>query len=88
MLPGEPALGARLAAAGFDGSPYGENVGCSWGGMATRDMVIAVHRAMQAEKASGGGHWRNIKERGFHAWASAWPRSTAWTSIVYDFYGE
>jgi hypothetical protein len=87
-LPGKPVLGARLAAAGFEGTPYGENVGCSWGGMATRDMVVAVHRAMQAEKAGRGGHWRNMKERGFHSVGIGVATLEGMTSIVFDFYGE
>lgn len=88
VLPGKPALGARLAAAGFEGTPYGENVGCSWGGMATRDVVVAVHRAMQAEKASRGGHWRNMKERGFRSVGIGVATLEGWTSIVFDFYSQ
>lgn len=86
-LPGKPALGTRLSTAGFDGTPYGENVGCSWGGMATRDMVIATHRAMQAEKATRGGHWRNIKERSYRQVGIGVATLDGMTTIVYDFYG-
>jgi hypothetical protein len=87
VLPGKPVLATRLATAGFGGTPYGENVGCSWGGMATRDMVIATHRAMQAEKATHGGHWRNIKERSYRQVGIGVASLDGMTTIVYDFYG-
>lgn len=87
VLPGKPVLATRLATAGFSGTPYGENVGCSWGSMATRDMVVATHRAMQAEKATRGGHWRNIKERSYRQVGIGVATVDGMTTIVYDFYG-
>jgi hypothetical protein len=87
-LPGEPALGERLASAGFQGSAYGENVGCGWGGMSAGDIVVAVHRAMQAEKASRGGHWQNMKERTFRRIGIGVATLDDRVTIVFDFYRE
>jgi hypothetical protein len=87
-LPGEPALGERLASAGFQGSAYGENVGCGWGGMTAAEIVVAVHRAMQAEKASQGGHWQNMKQRTFRRVGIGVATLDDRVTIVFDFYRE
>jgi len=87
VIPGQPDLGVRLAAAGFDFSTYGENVGCTQGRLSPRATVIWVHRAMQGEQSSGGGHWRNIKQPGFRGVGIGVATLDGRTTVVYDFYG-
>ena len=53
--PGRPA-----AQGGLHPSWWGENVGCN-NYASVYDAVLQSHRSMQAEKGSGGGHWKNIK---------------------------
>ena len=60
---GDP--GARLAAAGFHPRTWGENIGCFNGITNVKAAVLAVHRMMQAEKSTNGGHWKNIKNPAF-----------------------
>ena len=56
---GDP--GARLRAAGYTSWRWGENIGCRNGDANAFRAVLWSHRAFQAEKSSGGGHWKNIK---------------------------
>jgi hypothetical protein len=77
----------RFTDAGYTASPIAENIGCATG-MAPRDMVIATHRGMQAEKSYDGGHWRNMKMKGIRSVGIAVSRSGDRTRVVYDFYAE
>jgi hypothetical protein len=86
-IPGQPDLQVRLAAAGFLGASFGENVGCWWSDMPPRDVVIAVHRLMQAEKAYDGGHWRNMKNPGYRSVGIGVATAAGRTTVVFDFYG-
>lgn len=88
VLPGRPELGFRFSAAGFAGPTFGENVGCSWGGMSPLDMVIRTHRSMQAEKRTRGWHWRNLKDRAYRSVGIGVASIDGRTIIVYDFYGR
>ena len=87
VIPGQPDLQVRLASAGFQGASFGENVGCWWSDMPPRDVVIAVHRLMQAEKAYDGGHWRNMKNPGYQSVGIGVATVAGRTTIVFDFYG-
>ena len=80
---GDP--GVRLRRAGYHPSWWGENVGCN--NYATvYDAVLQSHRAMQAEKSSGGGHWKNIKNAAYkYAGVGIW-RYHGRTRVVTDFY--
>jgi hypothetical protein len=86
-IPGQPDLQVRLASAGFLDASFGENVGCWWSDMPPRDVVIAVHRLMQAEKAYDGGHWRNIKNPGYRSVGIGVATAAGRTTVVFDFYG-
>jgi hypothetical protein len=88
VLPGEPLLGQRLATAGYRDYFYGENVGCSWGGRTPKQAVLASHRAMQAEKSYKGGHWLNMKEKGFKSVGIGVASGNGRTTVVYDFYAK
>lgn len=52
--------GYRLRRAGFSGYNWGENIGCR-NGSSVRASILASHLYFQSEKATNGGHWRNIK---------------------------
>ena len=56
---GDP--GARLRAAGYTSYKWGENIGCRDGYYNAKTAVLLSHRQFQAEKSTGGGHWKNIK---------------------------
>ena len=88
VIPGKPILDARFSSAGFRYSYVGENVGCSWGGASPEEMVLRAHRSMQAEKGTGGWHWRNMKNRGFKGVGIGVATLGSMTTIVYDFYGR
>jgi hypothetical protein len=88
VLPGEPDLGQRLASQGYKHNVYGENVGCGWGGGSPRQVVLATHRAMQAEKSYRGGHWRNMKMKGYKSVGIGVATNDGRTTVVYDFYGK
>lgn len=87
VIPGQPDLQVRLASAGFLGASFGENVGCWWSDMPPSDVVIAVHRLMQAEKAYDGGHWRNMKNPGYRSVGIGVATAAGRTTVVFDFYG-
>jgi hypothetical protein len=87
-IDGLPEVGHRFAQAGFSYQYFGENIGCAWGGMSVRDMVVRSHVAMQAEKRTGGGHWRNMKNRGYRSVGIGVATLDGWATIVYDFYGR
>jgi hypothetical protein len=88
ILPGEPALGERFGLAGYHYLSYSENVGCGWGGGTPKQVVLSTHRLMQAEKASGGGHWLNMKSSAYKSVGIGVATRDGRTSVVYDFYGK
>jgi len=81
---GDP--GARLRAAGYTSYRWGENIGCRDGYATAKQAVLESHLKYQAEKSSGGGHWRNIKNAVFK-WVGigVW-RDHGRTRLVTDFY--
>jgi len=82
---GDP--GARLRAAGFTGWTWGENIGCSWGTTNVKAAVLASHLAMQREKSTNGGHWKNIKNPAFHLIGIGIWRYGTQVRVVNDFFG-
>jgi uncharacterized protein YkwD len=88
VLPGEPELGQRMGIKGFGMAAYGENVGCGWGGGSPRQVVLSTHRAMQAEKSYGGGHWQNMKYAAYKSVGIGVANHAGRTTVVYDFYGK
>ena len=80
---GDP--GARLRNAGYRGYTWGENIGC-WDLTSAYKSVLASHRAFQAEKSSGGGHWKNIKNPRFrYVGIGVW-KANGHVRLVTDFY--
>jgi hypothetical protein len=80
---GDP--GARLRRAGYTGYRWGENIGCYDLANAYKS-VLASHRAFQAEKSTGGGHWKNIKNSGYrYVGIGVW-KANGHTRLVTDFY--
>ena len=81
---GDP--GYRLRRAGFYHYTWGENIGCRDGYSSAKAAVLASHRAFQAEKATNGGHWRNIKNPKYiYLGVGVWRYGTR-TRLVNDFY--
>jgi len=87
-IPGKPTLTARLRSRGFRAGAYGENVGCGWGSGDTRAIVLATHRAMQAEKKANGGHWRNIKNPTYKSVGIGVAKGNGRVMVVWDFYSK
>jgi hypothetical protein len=82
---GDP--GYRLRRIGLYHSTWGENIGCRDGYSTAKAAVLASHLAMQAERSTNGGHWKNLKNRnyiwvGIGVWRYSWR-----TRLVTDFYG-
>jgi hypothetical protein len=88
VIAGKPELGTRLARKGFPYRYYGENVGCGWGHGSPHDVVLATHLAMQAEKPTRGGHWKNMKDSGYRSVGIGVATRDGTTMVVYDFYGR
>ena len=84
FLDGDP--GFRLRRAGYDGWNWGENIGCRDGYSTSKTAVLASHLYYQSEKASNGGHWKNIKNANY-VWVGigVW-RYGSRTRLVTDFY--
>ncbi len=80
---GDP--GARLRRAGYTGSAWGENVGCN-NYSRVYAAVLMSHRQMQAEKGTGGGHWKNIKNSAYKVVGIGIWRDHGRTRVVTDFY--
>jgi uncharacterized protein YkwD len=80
---GDP--GARMGAAGFNGHAWGENIGC-WDLPGAYKSVLNSHLAMQAEKASNGGHWRNMKNAVYRLVGIGVWRANGHTRVVTDFF--
>mgnify|MGYP001811681558 CR=1 FL=1 len=87
-IPGKPSLARRLRNAGLRAGTFGENVGCGWGSGDTRAIVVATHRAMQAEKKANGGHWRNIKNPAYTSVGIGVARGNGRVMVVWDFYSK
>lgn len=81
---GSTAL-ARIHAAGFKGTTWGESIGCG-GGWTTREMIISTHRGYQAEKGTPGWHWRNLKNPQFDRVGIGVRKIDGQDRIVYDFW--
>jgi hypothetical protein len=78
-------LTTRLAAAGFNGTAWGENLACR-SGMSVRGTIIWAHRVFQAEKSYNGPHWKNIKSRNFtYIGIGIWNEAGR-VRLVTDFY--
>lgn len=80
---GDPS--ARLRAAGYKGYRWGENIGC-YSGTGAYKSVLASHRAFQREKSTGGGHWKNIKNRNYKMVGIGVWKSNGRVRLVTDFY--
>lgn len=78
--------GYRLRRAGYYHYTWGENIGCRDGYSSAKAGVLASHRYFQAEKATNGGHWRNIKNPKYiYLGIGVW-RYGSRTRLVNDFY--
>lgn len=85
FLDGDP--GDRLRRAGYRSWRWGENIGCRDGYSSAQKAVLASHLAFQKEKASNGGHWRNIKNARYsYVGIGVWKYGSR-TRLVTDFYG-
>ena len=81
---GDPA--ARLRAAGYTSGTWGENIGCRNGVSNAHRAVLWSHLSFQAEKSSGGGHWKNIKNARFkYIGIGVW-KAYSRVRLVTDFY--
>jgi hypothetical protein len=87
VIPGQPVLQVRLASAGYVDASFAENVGCWWSDKPPQDVVITVHRMMQAEKAYDGWHWRNMKNPRYRSVGIGVATVAGRTTVVFDFYG-
>jgi len=78
--------GYRLRRAGYLSWNWGENIGCRDGYSTSKTAVLASHLYFQSEKATNGGHWKNIKN-GNYVWVGigVW-RYGSRTRLVTDFY--
>jgi uncharacterized protein YkwD len=81
---GDPA--ARLRAAGYTSGTWGENIGCRNGSSTAHYAVLQSHLRFQAEKSTGGGHWKNIKNANYRSVGIGVWRSSGRTRLVVDFY--
>jgi hypothetical protein len=82
---GDP--GYRLRKAGYYRYTWGENIGCRDGYATAKAAVLASHLRFQAEKSTGGGHWKNIKNPKFKTVGIGIWRYGTRTRLVTDFYG-
>jgi hypothetical protein len=81
---GDP--GYRLRRAGYRNYTWGENIGCRSGYTNIYKAVLASHLNMQAEKSTGGGHWKNIKNSRYnYVGIGVWVYNGR-TRVVSDFY--
>jgi hypothetical protein len=88
VIAGQPTLAQRMRSKGFRYWYYGENVGCGWSTGDAKAVVLATHRMMQAEKKYRGGHWKNIKNRGFKSVGIGVATGNGRVMVVWDFYGK
>ncbi|HUP54639.1 MAG TPA: CAP domain-containing protein [Methylomirabilota bacterium] len=82
---GDP--GYRLRRVGYTRYTWGENIGCRDGYASAKAAVLASHLYFQAEKSSGGGHWKNIKNARYRSLGVGIWRYGTRTRLVTDFYG-
>ena len=77
----------RLRRAGLYDWTWGENIGCRYGYSTAKAAILASHLAMQSEKSTNGGHWKNLKNPRF-TWIGVgiWGYSSR-MRLVTDFYG-
>lgn len=75
----------RLRRAGYTGYTWGENIGCRDGYASAKAAVLASHLRFQAEKSTGGGHWKNIKNPRYTYIAIGVWRTGGRTRLVTDF---
>jgi uncharacterized protein YkwD len=87
-IPGRPVLAQRMRSSGFRAWAYGENVGCGWGNADAASVVLATHRAMQAEQRVDGGHWQNIKNPIYKSVGIGVATGNGRVMVVWDFYGQ
>jgi uncharacterized protein YkwD len=81
---GDP--GARLRAAGYTSGTWGENIGCGNGVSNAHRAVLLSHLRFQAEKSTGGGHWKNIKNARYkYIGIGVW-KGYSRVRLVTDFY--
>lgn len=79
-------VSGRLQAAGYTSYVWGENIGCRDGYSSAKKAVLLSHRQFQAEKSTGGGHWKNIKNPRFkYIGIGVWKYSGR-VRLVNDFY--
>jgi len=83
---GDPGL--RLRRAGYRSWRWGENIGCGDGYRSAYRSVLASHLLFQAEKGTGGGHWKNIKNAAFRAIGIGVWKANGHTRLVTDFYAS
>ncbi len=77
----------RFASAGLKHSVNGENVGCA--SYRPQKTVTFIVRWWQREKAYGGWHWRQLKDKRFKSMGVAVARRGAGkTQLVINFYGK
>ena len=81
---GDP--GGRLRRAGYYGYTWGENIGCRWGYTTVRAAVLASHLVFQAERATNGSHWQNIKNSRFTTVGIGIWKYGSQVRLVTDFY--
>ena len=79
--------GDRLRRAGYYRYIWAENIGCRDGYVSAKAAVLASHLKFQAEKSTGGGHWKNIKNAKFKTLGIGVWRYGTRTRLVTDFYG-
>ena len=81
---GDP--GGRLRRAGYYGYTWGENIGCRWGYTTVRAAILASHLVFQAERATNGSHWQNIKNSRFTTVGIGIWKYGSQVRLVTDFY--
>ena len=74
----------RLRRAGYTGSNWGENIGCRGGNPYA--AVLATHLFYQSERATNGGHYRNLMDPGFTRVGIGVWHSGGNGRLVIDFY--
>jgi hypothetical protein len=84
FLKGDP--GDRLRRAGYNAYNWGENIGCRNGYSYAKPAILASHLFYQAEKSSGGGHWRNIKNPKYEWIGIGIWKASGRVRLVTDFY--
>ena len=75
----------RMRAAGYSSvRNWGENIGCRSASYA-KTAVLGSHLFFQAEKSTGGGHWKNMKNSAFHWIGIGVWKSGSRVRLVNDF---